>query len=186
MQKWLYLLQNINLTEEVSEQVIVSQLQLSNFETKTGIILPSEYKNFCQVFGSGRFGDLVVIYYPSLYLIDNTKIIIDVIKQQINEHSSRDKLEDKKKINWLNHILVFGGDDRGNVAAWDLNSFDKLNKTYNIYWIQIDDFNDEIYKISSNFFDFINNFCLGKQSFDFLPEYMRIDPCNIFTSYKAP
>ena len=185
MQKWLNLLQNINLTGEASRKAIVSQLQLSNFETETGIILPSEYKEFCQLFGSGRFGDLVVIYYPSVYLIENTKVTIDVIKRQMKRDTSRDNLEDRKKINWLNNLLVFGGDDRGNVAVWDLNSFDELNKTYNIYWIQIDDFHDEIYKISSNFFDFINNFCLGKKTFNFLPKYMRTLPCKNFASYKA-
>ncbi|MGL6338337.1 MAG: hypothetical protein ACRC80_04265, partial [Waterburya sp.] len=68
--------------------------------------------------------------------------------------------------------------------VWDLTSFNKLNSSYDIYWIQIDNFDDEIFKIGSDFFDFINNFCLGKKMNDLLPEYMQIDFCSSFTSYK--
>ncbi|MDJ0718447.1 MAG: SMI1/KNR4 family protein [Prochloraceae cyanobacterium] len=185
MQKWIDLLQNITLTEKASKLVIISQLQLFNFEAETGIILPAEYKNFCQIFGSGMFGDLVSIHYLSSSLVQASTKAIEIVKQQIKKYPSKNKLQDKKLINWLNSLLIFASDDRGNIAAWDLKSFDELKNTYDIYWIQIDDFNDKMYKITSNFFDFINNFCLGRKSFDFLPEYMRLEPCDSFTSYKA-
>ncbi|MFM2313367.1 MAG: hypothetical protein RLZZ04_2643 [Cyanobacteriota bacterium] len=44
---------------------------------------------------------------------------------------------------------------------------------------------DEIYKITSDFYEFVNDFCLGKKTFDFLPEYMRVEPCDSFTSYEV-
>lgn len=185
MQEWNRLFQELNFTQPIYRREIVSKKELIEFEISTDIVLPSAYKNFCQVFGSGRFGNLIDIYYPNLCLINRTKIVFDVVKQQLKEYPSKDKLQDEKVINWFSNILIFGSDDRGNVAAWDLKSFDELNKTYDIYCIQVDDFNDEIYKIGSNFFDFVNNFCLGQQIFSFLPEYMIIEPCNSFTPYKA-
>ncbi len=185
MQKWIDLLQNITLTEKASKLVIISQLQLFNFEAETGIILPAEYKNFCQIFGSGMFGDLVSIHYLSSSLVQASTKAIEIVKQQIKKYPSKNKLQDKKLINWLNSLLIFASDDRGNIAAWDLKSFDELKNNYDIYWIQIDDFNDEIYKITSDFFDFINDFCLGRKSFDCLPKYMRLEPCNSFTPYKC-
>lgn len=186
MQKWLNLLENIDLTKKSSERVIVSELQLSNFESETGIILPTEYKNYCQVFGSGRFGDIVSIYYLSPSLIEVSKRLVNlIVKPQIKKYPSKDKLSDRKLFNWLDRILIFASDDRGNVAAWDLKAFNESNNSYDIYWIQIDRFDDEIYKLGSDFFDFVNDFCLGKKSFDFLPGNMRIKPCNNFESYKA-
>ncbi|MGL6341956.1 MAG: SMI1/KNR4 family protein [Waterburya sp.] len=185
MQKWLNLLQSITLTNAFSERVIISQSQLSNFEAETGIILPAEYKNYYQVFGSGMFGELVTIHYLSPSLVEVSKNLIALVKQQIKKYPSKDKSSERKLVSWLNHILIFASDERGNVAAWDLTSFNESNSSYDIYWIQIDDFDDEIYKIGSDFFDFINNFCLGKKINYLLSEYMRIKPCSSFTSYKA-
>ncbi|MGL4361998.1 MAG: SMI1/KNR4 family protein [Waterburya sp.] len=185
MKKWQNLMQKIILTETSSKRVLINELQLHRFETVTGVVLPTEYKKYYQVFGSGMFGDLVSIHYLNSSLVTTSKKIVDIIKQQIEEYSSKNDSHDKKLLNWLDSILIFASDDRGNVAAWDLSSFDKLNVTYNIYWIHIEDFDDEIYKISSDFYEFVNDFCLGKKKFDFLPEYMRIKFCNNFTSYKA-
>ncbi|MEM7762235.1 MAG: hypothetical protein AAF298_29580 [Cyanobacteria bacterium P01_A01_bin.40] len=47
--------------------------------------------------------------------------------------------------------MVFNSDDRDNIATWDLESFERAKITYNIYWIQIEPFEDEIYKITSIF-----------------------------------
>jgi hypothetical protein len=186
MQKWLDLLEDITLENKYSERVLISQLELSNFESETGIILPSEYKNYCQVFGSGRFGDPIRIHYLRPSSVGLSKRLIDlVVKPQIKEYPSKDKLIDRKLLHWLDYILIFASDDRGNIAAWDLKSFNQTDNSYDIYWIQIEYFDDEIYKIGSDFYDFINDFCLGKKSFDFLPEDMRIEPCDNFVSYKV-
>lgn len=185
MQKWLNLIQDINILQASSKQLTVGQSEISNFEAKTGIILPDEYKNYYQVFGSGRFGDSVSIHYVSPYLVEVSKKFVELIKQEIKDYPSKNELRDRELINWLNSILIFGSDDRGNIAAWDLSSFDRSKNAYDIYWIRQEHFEDEIYKISSDFFEFVNDFCLGKQSFNFLPEYMRIEPCDSFTSYKA-
>ena len=172
MQKWYELLQKIIINDKFSKQNIFSSSQLADFEAITDIMLPQEYKYFCQIFGSGRFGDIVTIYTPSLSRFDRSKQLIDIVKQQIKEYPSKEKIKDEKLSNWLDSTLLIGDDDRGNIAVYDLASFDNSKKTYDIYWIQIDDFNDEIFKISSDFFDFVNDFCLGNKQYDFLPEYI--------------
>jgi hypothetical protein len=99
------LLQNIILTKPSSELVILNQLQLSSFESETGIVLPEEYKNYFQVIGSGLLADLVKIYYPSPSLVESSKKLLDFVKKDIKIYPSKDKLSDRKLIDWLNHIF---------------------------------------------------------------------------------
>lgn len=184
MQKWKTLFQQLEVIETSDGQAISSEEELFTFEMETGIILPSEYKDFCQVFGSGRFGDLVKIFCPSRDLLFESIESIKYLKEQVEKYPSKNRQWDRQIQTLLNSALMFGGDDRVNIALWDLRTYEESDKSYDIYWVKYDDFEDEIYRVGRIFFDFVHDFCLGRKSYKRLPKSMRPEPCNTFTRIK--
>jgi hypothetical protein len=64
IEEWQELLEQVEVRGDVFE--LTSEADLLEFESLTGVILPSKYKEFCQVFGSGEFGnDLLSIHVVS-------------------------------------------------------------------------------------------------------------------------
>jgi len=58
----------------------------------------------------------------------------------------------------------------------------------NIYWAKIDEFDDNLYKVGRDFFDFVRDFCLGMKAFELLPEELWPQTRDIrlqFTSWKT-
>jgi hypothetical protein len=73
-------------------------------------------------------------------------------------------------ISLLDCSFVFGSEPSANSIFWDLRSYNKLDKSYDIYWANSDCFSGDIYKIGRDFYEFITEFCLGEQSYEILPE----------------
>ena len=61
MKKWYELLKDANVKKT---QYLISVDDLQTFEIDNNVSLPEEYKEFCQVFGSGVFGNEIIIYCP--------------------------------------------------------------------------------------------------------------------------
>lgn len=144
--------------------------ELDKFEDETGIIFPIGYKEFCQVFGTGCFGDFISIYCPH---IDFSNALLKSIKDEIIEFPAleHEKMMSKESlINLLDFGFVFGGESCGISIFWDFNSYDKLDRSYDIYWINGDCFSGDIYKIGRDFYEFVSAFCLGTKSYEILPQ----------------
>ncbi|MGL5804964.1 MAG: hypothetical protein ACRC2R_22810 [Xenococcaceae cyanobacterium] len=79
-QKWQELITQVNVIEidpkkrvYYDEDHLNLDAELLNFEIQTGIILPIEYKEFLQVFGSGYFGGgFFDVYFPNLEFSQET------------------------------------------------------------------------------------------------------------------
>lgn len=82
LEKWQSLLNQLNVVNEPGAYGLdtVTQEQLKIFENFANIVLPQAYKEFCQIFGSGRFGYTeFFIDYPDPedmegHLISNSEI----------------------------------------------------------------------------------------------------------------
>jgi len=61
MEKWYELLKSIQFEGVLN---VMSLEDLQEFETDNNMSFPKEYKEFCQVFGSGIFGNEIRISCP--------------------------------------------------------------------------------------------------------------------------
>jgi hypothetical protein len=61
MDKWYELLKN---TEVVGTLNVISLSNIQRIEAENNISLPEEYKEYCQVFGTGIFGNDIRVFCP--------------------------------------------------------------------------------------------------------------------------
>ena len=88
MQKWQKLLNILEVIRSPQPEVL-TEAELRRMQTEMRLILPTDYKDFCQVFGSGIFGDFMAILCPSSYLSSRSNVAIKSIKEQIREYPSK-------------------------------------------------------------------------------------------------
>lgn len=188
MQKWQELLAQLEVFG--NEGSTLNEEYLLRFERETGLILPDDYKKFCQVFGAGRFGDFLNIYCPP----HNPQFYLETLKHEATRtHVSLEKLEKNMKVEAIIHLVEAGfvlGDDSGSsIVFFDLNSYKESDKSCDIYWASCPDFEGEIYRIGRDFFEFICDFCLGTKSYEILPLSMCPIPsllAHTFSRYPPP
>lgn len=170
LERWQSLLNQLTIIQSPYGSEFWSLEKLNKFEDETGIILPVGYKEYCQIFGSGGFGDFVGIYCPR---IDFSKALLSSIKDEIVNFPDpqHEKMMSRQSLSaLLDSGFVFAGESSGISIFWDLSSYDKLDKSYDIYWINGDFFDGKLYKIGRDFYEFVTNFCLGNKSFEILPK----------------
>ena len=171
--------------------------EIRSFENKNNIILPNDYIEFCQIFGTGIFGDYVSIHCPNIkistlqikplkdeicrfFKTKNTKII------DVNERIT--KIVNTKYLNkFLDSAFIFGGTSCADIIFWDLLSDSESDNSYDIYLTNNDCFDGIIYKFGRDLYEFIQNFALGAKYYEILPKSMQISPevppVSSFTRY---
>lgn len=171
IEQWQSLLDQLEIIQSPYGSEFWTLEQLSQFESDNDIIFPTGYKEFCQVFGTGCFGDFISIFCPSIYF---STICLEAIKSEIvdfpnPEHEkmmSRESLQDL-----INSGFVFGREPSAISVFWDLRTYSKLDHNYDIYWANSDCFSGDIYKIGRDFYEFVTEFCLGEKHYKILPEH---------------
>lgn len=151
---------------------VCTEKELLDFETKTGIILPPDYKECCQVFGSVAFGEYLEIRCPNLAY---SQFWIEALKSSIDSAVRFREIDirDVSKIeNILDSAFAFGGSDTLLVLFWDLRTYSETDKNYDIYLARGEDF-DGVYLVGRDFTQFVLDFCLGTKSHEILPELMH-------------
>jgi hypothetical protein len=172
LSEWNQLLEQIKIDGSV--WTCSSESDLRNFETRTGIVLPTAYKEFCQVFGSGEF-DLLFIYAIAaddppmeIHTEDNLECLMMQDPFDYDE-ALRRNLERLKAL--VSHSLLFGANGDGSIFFWDLETYSSDDESYDIYVASFDDYSD--YKIGRSFFNFVRDICLGDEEYSSLPENFR-------------
>jgi SMI1 / KNR4 family (SUKH-1) len=170
--QWRELLSALHVTEE-EETEMFSDEDLSNFELEFNVKLPSGYKHFCQIFGTGCVGSFLRIYCPSRNLVGSQEVLMGMA-EQLREYPSTDIKRDQNYIELLNSSLRFGDDFGSAILLWDLRTFSELDNSYDIYyaaWESPED--DDPILIGRDFFEFIQSFCLGKKAYESLPSSLH-------------
>ena len=162
--------------------------ECEDVEKERGIIFPKAYKEFCQVFGTGCFGnDCIEIQCPTRYWLDHVNVarqkgIANSIKLSNNEIVINNKEE---IMSLLSSATFFGGLDYFGVF-WDLRTYSQEDDSYDIYWALISCEEGDIFRVGRNFVEFIQNFCLGQGMLELLPIYFHDAVDNVsptFTRY---
>ncbi len=171
-EKWYALLAQLEIFDY--ENQLVTQEYLQNFEKEQGIILPGAYKDFCQIFGQGLFGDFVFIYNPDDGMLDNSSLLLHDLKDKLHSEPAEKfkKVMSVKSINRLLDRAFIFAEYRDYIAIWDLRSYKEIDDSYDIYWLSSTRFDDNIYYICRDFFEFVRDYCLGLKVYELLPESM--------------
>lgn len=170
LKRWQTLFDQIEIIETSCGSEFWSYQEFSEFENETGIFLPADYKEFCQVFGTGEFGSFVSIFCPNLRF---SNFCLKAIKEQLFElpDSHYGRVIDRETLASLfNSAFVFGSEPSSISIFWGLRSYKEADKSYDIYWASSDGFKGDIYKLGRDFYEFVSEFCLGTKSYEILPE----------------
>ena len=171
LKQWQTLFAGLEIVEQNPE--VFSEEELARFEVENKVLLPTGYKEFCQIFGTGSFGDFIRIFCPNQSLVEYSELSLESISENIELFPSGRLDRDSSLQSLLKNSFVFGDDFGANIAAWDLGTYSNLDESYDIYWIDIDASDEDLYRVGRNFFEFVTNFCLGQGAYDFLPEEKR-------------
>jgi hypothetical protein len=176
--KWSNLIERLEIFNSEGQEVFCEE-ELRSVELEHNIVLPSDYKYFCQYLGTGMLTNSVRIYCPTSMFIEEGKAkltyMIDRIKEYMCNDAQRDLERDQNYLSLLNSAFVFGDSSTGHhVLFWDLQSYDELDHSYDIYWADLDlpECIDPV-RVGRDFFSFIQDFCYGTQMFELVPEYME-------------
>jgi SMI1-KNR4 cell-wall len=115
-----------------------TESELLQFEARTGIILPTGYKEYCQIFGSGGFGnDLLNISTVNNEVSWTLDDMTNEMRENMNLEAycgdviTAEKLENLREI--LKSALLFGGNGKGQFSLWDLRTYNITDDSYDIY-----------------------------------------------------
>ncbi|MGG6263753.1 SMI1/KNR4 family protein [Leptolyngbya sp. AN03gr2] len=190
LERWKSLLEQVEvklntLAFNLTTLTIVSAEDLAIFESLLNIMLPLGYKEFCQTFGEGSFGqgficiDCPNVEHFKIQAKSNTEII-EACKSSFREAPLTQAL--------LNHAYLFGLGS-GTLLVFDLNTYESNDRSYDIYAI---DENGDAHQIGRDFYNFVTNFCLGTEletKFPLLASttmgYDRQEPRNQFTATQS-
>ncbi len=178
--EWQKLLKQVEVRGDIFE--LTSDEDLLEFEARTGIVLPSNYKEFCQVFGSGEFGnDLLNIHVIShdnlLSMVEWTSQLKDNLDMEVYlDDLTMAKLEVIR--HHLKSALIFGGNGKSQFCFWDLTTYKKLDDSCDIYLASWGSY--DCCRVGRDFFTFVKDFCLGMKPYDYLPESLHPDDTSIF------
>jgi hypothetical protein len=193
IERWQSLLEEIDVRREIEQDTRTSN-ELHLFEIQKSIILPNDYKSFCQVFGSGVFGSYLTIFCPEIDQVEIDYLKVELRDSEVegSELSYRIKDGESENIDVVERVLdrafIFGSTSGGELLVWDLESLELEDIEYSIYMTRVEDF-PGIYRVGRNFFEFILLFGLGIGSYEHLPEWTQpsFDELDrTFTPIKIP
>jgi len=152
--------------------------ELNLFECKTGLIIPQGYQEYCQVFGSGRFGiNGFCIESPSIqYLEKHLGSNRGILEAQI---AVLDRDESKGK-QLLENSYLLGTGENCLLFVFDLRTYSDRDRSYDIYGVLDDEAGTVLtYFFGRDFFAFIRDICIGQQAKNRFPTWMNIIPSEI-------
>jgi hypothetical protein len=187
LQRWQTLFNQLEVIER-GNTLTYSESKLLEFEVQNNIILPCGYKEFCQIFSAGYFGDFVeILGCPNINYSKNT---IKNYRQALEWELERQKEdgvewfapEDVKAIQKIfDSALVFAKTFTSEIFVWDLTTYSDSDQSYDIYFIRID--HVPAYFVGRDFVEFVRDFCLGMKAFELLPQGIWPDPQEINSTF---
>ncbi len=158
LEKWRALLTQTRIIYRFNNYLFHrSSEQLLEFEEQAGFPLPSEYKEYCQVFGPGLF--------TKNWFKINCSDAEDVGREPFSNPDTIAAIkgswpysEDVHKL--LDSAYIFGIGDGYIFFLFDLRTYSESDQSYDIY-IMDDEREHTVHYFGRSFFEFIRDICLG-------------------------
>ncbi len=185
MKKWQELLK---MTEVEGTPNVMTISELLLFETENNVVLSEDYKDFCQVFGSGLFGNEIRIQCPPK--IEESPNMFAMLISYLDDLKLLDEFSDAKSeqiFQILNNGLLIADTFNGELFMFDLSSSSKEDNSYDIYMIDIDSFESTgngINKVGRDFYEFISDAALNNRTVGFTDNFDY--PDEMFESKFIP
>lgn len=157
LERWTTLLTQIVVTPELTDGLLCpNQEELTNFQSRLNFEMPIGYMEFCNVFGQGCFNNgWICIDCPSMQDLEGQFIsnsdILNATKALYKNSISVQRLLSSA------YLIGLGS---GTLFVFDLSTYSNSDKSCDI--CAVDDEGD-IYILGRDFFEFIRNFCMGRQ-----------------------
>lgn len=186
LQTWQGLLSR---TTVIGERESWSELEIVAIERERNIILPVVYKEFLQVFGAGSFEDKITIYSPTAFQLAWTRDWIENMEERLSPSKPSFSVIKPDTLRILNSLLkstlLFSADGGAFYGFFALETYSDLDQSCDIYWVSLDViYNNEIYRISRNFFEFVQDFCLGTKFSEVILDYSFQPARPIFAPFS--
>jgi hypothetical protein len=161
LKNWYDLANSVEVIDEQSGIEVLTLEDILAFERTQGFLLPEEYKEFCQVFGTGSAQEIFNLYSPTDTLIFQQELLQLTVKN-IVEFPSSSSQGDRRKIELLQNSFFFGDDSGSCMFMWDLRTYSDVDLSYDIYWglwdAPSDSFEEEYKCLSRSFFTVVKEF----------------------------
>jgi len=146
---------------------IMTEEDLNHFEAQSKIRLPPDYRDFCQIFGSGMFGDYMRIRCP--YIQEQEEKITLIREAIVSPSEGVLSTENQSLIqDLINHSFIFGDNHNSEYVLWNLNTYREDDKSYDIYLMTLYPINS--YFLCRSFFEFIRDYCLNIKMLEIFPQ----------------
>ena len=169
IEDWTKLLERVKIE---GQKRLLTEEGIAFFEKSFNICLPSDYKQFCQVFGSGIIGGEWNIFFPDEELISYSNQFIKWFKERVNSFELISNPE-TNILEMLDNCLVFGNSPSCVQLVWDLRTQSVMNGDCDIYLIQseiVEKHEESIYKVGKSFYEFALAVLLDKSAYEKLPQ----------------
>jgi SMI1 / KNR4 family (SUKH-1) len=131
LEHWHQLISSIEVIDSPLMELMTSE-EILTFEQSHNLLLPQDYKDFCQVLGTGQANKYLNIYSPTDSLIRQQELI-RLTMQHVSNFPSSSIQQDLLKTNLLANSFMFGDDSCGCMYMWDLRTYSDLDSSYDIY-----------------------------------------------------
>jgi hypothetical protein len=137
-----------------------SEQELEEYELILKHHLPLEYKNFCRVFGEGRFSDdeFCINCQDTLDPIENLESNPSILESCLEtfkyEHQWTSQLQ-----SLVENAYLFGWGNNKLIFVFDLRTWSDSDQSYDIYGLKFSDC--YCYQVGRDFFKFIQEGCIG-------------------------
>lgn len=147
---------------EYPEFPLLNEQEFKQFELALNRKLPEGYRYYCQVFGTGGFGDLICIQCPDIrsiekFLENSQSSLLACLDSFQYEEIPTDELEQL-----VENSLVFGDRDHLVIFIFDLNSYNDEDRSCDIYGLRFDCDDCYVRKVGRDFFKFIRDEIIGE------------------------
>jgi hypothetical protein len=171
---WQELFDSLRILVDEPEWGVSTEDEIVAFEQRNNIVLPSDYRNFCKILGSGVASNWLEIYCPGCSLLTQSQEGLALTIDYIRQFPSENPETDQQKIDVLANSFTFADDAGSHFLLWDLRTYRDEDCSYDIYWAvwdspESEDLETDLRFVGRSFFEFVRDFCYGSRRTDLYP-----------------
>lgn len=180
LEEWRKIASDLDMILETESGTRISMEEWNNpwnlesimqFEEKSGIHLPQEFKEFSEIIGPGLLGARIHFWLPDIQTLSMSKTWSDSVTKMINNFPSKSPKADKRLIELVNNVFIFSSVDGPYLGFFDLDTYDVGDKGCDIIWSSTEIFdNDEWHLVGRSFLSFFSEYFLGNRLIELMSD----------------